>query len=219
MAHGDVSAFARSMVVMIVEDNTVLRRSLERVVARAYTPLACSSFDQAKEALATLATPLGALIVDVNLGGRGDGIDIAMHAHERFGRHIPTLVLTGTILPEVTERAQALRCEFLIKPQSMDAVRLFLERARIHCAWDLPDVLELDHAVARFATEQRLTARQHKLLYTMMRAAERGERSDLNPNTRKAAIRRITARTGHAGFEEIRIAIKQLARGASTSSS
>jgi len=214
---GDVTAFARSMVVMIVEDNAVLRRSLERVVAREYTPLASSSFDQAKQALATLAAPPGALIVDINLGGCGDGLDIAAYARERFRHHIPTLVLTGTILPEITERAQAVRCEFLLKPQSMEAVRLFLDRARIQGAWDLPDVLELDRAVTQFAVEQRLTARQHRLLYTMMRAAERGERADLNPNTRKAAIRRITARTGHAGFEEIRVAIKQLARGAPTS--
>ena len=217
MAHGDVAVAAPSMVVMIVEDNNVLRASLERAVARIYTPLACSSFAQAKQTISTLDAPLGAMIVDVNLGGGGDGIDIAMYACERFGRRIPTLVLTGTLLPEVTERAHAVRCEFLIKPQSMDAVRLFLERARIQCAWDCPDALELDHAVERFAAEQNLTRRQQDLLFKMMRAAERGEIADLNPNTRKAAIRRITSRTGHAGFEELRVAIKQLARRATAS--
>lgn len=212
MAHGEVLVDARSMVVMIVEDNNILRASLERCVARIYTPLACSSFAQAKEAISTLEAPLGAMIVDVNLGGGGDGIDIALHAAERFGRRIPTLVLTGTLLPEVTERAQAMRCEFLIKPQSMDSVRLFLERACIQCAWGVPDAVELDHAIARFSSEHRLTKRQRELLYKMIRTAERGDASDLNPNTRKAAIRRITAKTGHAGFEELRVAIKQLAR-------
>jgi len=212
MAHGEVSALARSMVVMIVEDNNMLRASLERAVARSYTPLACASFRDAKQALATLEAPLGAMIVDVNLGGGGDGIDIAMHAAERFGRRIPTLVLTGTLLPEVTERAHAGRCEFLIKPQSMDTVRLFLERARIQGAWDVPDAVELDHAVAQFSAEHHLTRRQEELLYKMIRAAEHREVCDLNLNTRKAAIRRITAKTGHAGFEGLHAAIKQRAR-------
>lgn len=218
MAHGDVPVDARSMVVMIVEDNNVLRASLERAVGRIYTPVACASFAEGKRVISSLEMPLGAMIVDVNLGGGGDGIDLAMLACERFGRRIPTLVLTGTLLPEVTERAQAVRCEFLIKPQSMDAVRLFLERACIQCAWDIPDALELDRAVAQFAAEQRLTKRQHELLFEMVRTAERGETSDLNPNTRKAAIRRITAKTGHAGFEDLRVAIKQLARRVAASS-
>jgi DNA-binding NtrC family response regulator len=218
MAHGERSALARSMIVMIVEDNNMLRASLERTIARIYTPLACSSFAQAKEAISRLEAPLGAMIVDVNLGGGGDGIDIALHAAERFGRRIPTLVLTGTLLPEVTERAHAVRCEFLIKPQSMDTVRLFLERACIECAWDIPDAVELDHAVAQFSAEHHLTRRQNELLYKMIRAAERCEVSELNPNTRKAAIRRITTKTGHAGFEELRVAIRLLARRKSPAS-
>lgn len=218
MATGNETATTAPMVVIIVEDNPLARSSLERVVARDHTALVCSTYEQAVQALESLTEPPGALIVDVNLGGdmRGDGIDVAKRARERFGGYIPTLVLTGGVHPDVTERTQELRGEFLVKPQTAEAVRVFLERATIEHAWGVPHVLDLERAVNEFATAHGLTNRQRKLLYTMMRAAERGERPDLNRNTRKAGMRRILAKTGHAGFDEIRTAIKQRARRGST---
>jgi DNA-binding CsgD family transcriptional regulator len=60
----------------------------------------------------------------------------------------------------------------------------------------------------------KLTQRQQRLLFTLLRDAERGERADINENTRKAGLRRILRRTGHANFEELRRALKLLARGA-----
>ncbi len=203
------------MIVMIVEDDELTRHSLERVVARTCTPLVCATYDEAVQALEQLAEPPGALIVDVNLGGEtpGDGLDIAQLARARFGGHIPTLILTAGVYPEITVRAQALRGEFLVKPQGPEAVRVFLDRAAIQHEWRVADVLDLERAIHEFANAHGLTARQRKLLYTMMRAAERGERPDLNRNTRKAGMRRILAKTGHAGFEEVRTAIKQRARG------
>ena len=197
--------------VLIVEDHTTTRNSLERVVARVFAPISCATYDQAIEAIDRLETRPAALIVDVHLGGSngGSGLDVADRARERFGGFIPTLVLTGGAAPEVTDRASELRCELLAKPQSGDAIRRFLERARIQQRWGVADVIDLDRAIDRFAADHHLTRRQRDMLFAMLRAAERGERPDINPNTRKAAIRRILGRTGHASFEELRAAIKR----------
>jgi CheY-like chemotaxis protein len=197
-------------VVVIVEDHALTRSTLERVVAREFAPITCASFEQAMRLLDELDEPPVALIVDVNLGaGRGDGLDIAQRARERFGCRIPTLVLTGTMLPEITERAQELRGEFLAKPQTADALRRFLQRARTQQDWGVADVVALDRAIDEFARLHVLTDRQRKLLHVLMRAAERGERPQLNANTRKAGMRRLLARSGHASFDEVRAAIKQ----------
>src|SRR6266850_1960098 len=91
--------------------------------------------------------------------------------------------------------------------------RKSLERAVVQATWAVADVVDLDRAVAQFSTAYQLTPRQAQLLTTMMHAAERGERPEINENTRKAGLRRILAKTGHASFEQVRSAIKQLARG------
>ncbi len=203
-------------VVLIVEDGAPTRKSIERIVSQDFIAVGCATFDEAVNAIDQLDQRPAALIVDVNLGAgsRGDGIDIAQRAQERFGGHIPTLVMTGSVpVPEMTERAQQLRAEFLVKPQTADALRVFLERAQVRSNWDVADVIDLDRAVARFAALYQLTPTQQKLLYTMMHAAERGERPAINENTQKAGLRRILAKTKHANFEQLRAAIKQLARG------
>ncbi len=206
----DDAGSGSASVVVIVEDHALMRRTLERVLAQDFAPLVCATFDHAIRAIDELDAPPLALIVDVNLGtARGDGLDVARHARERFGGAVPTLVLTGTMAPEITERAQELRAEFLAKPQTADALRRFLQRARTQQRWGVADVFALDRAVDEFARLHALTERQRKLLHLLMRAAERGEQPQLNTNTRKAGMRRLLARSGHTSFGEVRAAIKQ----------
>ena len=203
-------------VVLIAEDDPLLRRGISRLVSKRFTPVECGTFMEAMVALDTMECRPAAMIVDVNLGANqdGDGLDLAAHAQRRFGQHVPTLVLTGqTAIANLTERAHRMRAEFLGKPQDAEALTLFLERATVRESWDVPDVLELDQAVAAFVAAHHLTTGQAKLLFAMMRAADRGERLAINANTRKAGLRRILAKTGHASFEQVRAAIKQMARG------
>ncbi|MGN6107193.1 MAG: response regulator [Kofleriaceae bacterium] len=202
-------------VVLIVDDSMLVRRSIERVVDKLFTTRAAGSFEEAVDVVEELPTAPAALIVDINLGSQqGDGFDIAHRAHERFRGHIPTLVLTGVpIVPETTERAARLRAELLVKPQSAELLRLFLDRVVVKAAWGTPDVLDLDREVQRFAEAHDLTRRQAQLLFTLLRAAERGERAGINDNTRKSGVRRILKRTGHTSFEELRHTVKQRARG------
>ena len=160
-----------------------------------------------------MTTPPLAMIVDVHLGSSrgGDGIDVAALAQQQFG-YIPTLVLTGHgSVAHLTARAHGIRASFLYKPQHVETLHLFLERAVVNDAWRVPDVLDLDRALARFSAEHALTRRQSQFLFTLMRAVERGERPEMNANTRKAGIRRILAKTGLGSFEEIRAALKQAA--------
>ena len=206
-------------MVLIAEDDAQLRKGLVRIVRRSFVPVECSSYDEAVATLARMTARPRAMIVDVHLGSSrgGDGIDVATLAHQQFGVHIPTLVLTGHgSVAHLTARAHSIRAVFLYKPQNAETVHLFLERVLVNDAWQVPEILDLDRAVARFATEHALTRRQTRFLFTLMSAAERGERPPVNPNTRKAAIRRILARTGHASFEEIRAVLKQAASRKST---
>lgn len=199
-------------VVVVVEDNARVRASLERMLAPRYRPVGCATFDQALATLDDLPVAPLAMIIDFNLGStRGDGLDVAVHARRRFRTAIPTLVLTGALDAEVSERANELRTELLVKPQATDALLRFLERAATHVQWRTADVIDLARAVDQFAHEHELTARQLQFLTAMMQAAERGEPPAINPNTRKAGMRRLLSKTGHATFDAVRLEIKRLA--------
>jgi DNA-binding NarL/FixJ family response regulator len=201
--------------VLIVDDHMLVRRGIERVVEQLFVPCSCATYDQAIHELDAMSEPPAALILDVNLGcPRGDGLDVGEYAFTRFERHIPTLVISDShLVPEITERALRLRAEFLAKPHSPSAIHLFLERVLVRARWGASDVIDLDRETQRFAEFHRLTSRQTRLLFVLLRAAERGERAELNENTRKAGLRRILRRTGHGSFEELRLSVKQLAEG------
>ncbi len=202
--------------VLIAEDDMFVRKGIARVVTRRmYIPVETATYAEAVAKLERLGSCPAAMIVDVQLGDHsGDGLDLVAHVQERFGRHVPALVLTGhSGVATITERALRLRAEFLFKPQTLCAVQLFLERAAIKNAWSVPDVIDMDRTVATFSAAHHLTNRQSSVLFALIRAAERGERADINPNTRKAALRRILAKTGHARFEHLRAAIKLCAAG------
>lgn len=201
-----------SETVLIAEDDAQLRRGIARAARRLLTPIECDSYERAMAELDLMTTRPRALIVDIHLGSNkgGDGIDLAAHAHQRFGANIPTLVLTGhSSVASLTARAHSIRATFLYKPQNAEMIQQFLEHAIVKSTWDVSDVIDLDRALARFAARHALSKRQTQLLFTLMRAAEHGERVQMNPNTRKAGIRRILAKTGHATFDDVRAAIKQ----------
>jgi DNA-binding NarL/FixJ family response regulator len=196
--------------IIIVGAPPLLRNSIARVVEQIFTPRLCATFEEAISELETISKPPVALILDVNLGSRrGDGVDIAQLAQDRFHGHIPTLILVDSVLvPEITERAGYLRAEFLAKPLSSDSLRGFLERVLVKAVWATADVLDLDRELQRFVVLYKLTRQQANLLFVLMRAAERGERAMINSNTRKAGLRRILKRTGYATFEQLRYAVK-----------
>lgn len=201
-----------SDTVLIVEDQLVVRRSFERAIEKAYTVHGCGTYDDAVHALDAMNSPPTALILDVNLGGRRDGLDVVEYAYERFGIQIPTLVITGsTHIPEISAHAMRIRAEFLVKPQSPEVIKLFLERVSVRARWGASDVLDLDREVRRLAAEMSLTRSQTSLLFTLLRATEASERPEVNENTRKAGVRRILRRTGHATFDELRRELKKRA--------
>ena len=207
-------AEVENATALVVEDDAQLRKGIVRTVRRSFVPIECVSYEHALLELARMTYRPRAMIVDVHLGSSrgGDGIDVAVHAQQMFGVHIPTLVLTGHgSVAHLTARAHSIRAVFLYKPQHPETLHLFLERARVSQTWEVPDVLDLDRALTRFASAHALTKRQTRFLFTLMRAAERGERPQLNANTRKAALRRILAKCGHTSFEEIRAVLKQAA--------
>lgn len=205
-----------SDVVLIAEDSQLTRRAIQHVVELVFPSSSrpCASFEEAIRTLDEIERPPAALILDVNLGStRGDGLDVGQYAQERFGCHISTLVLTGTCaLAELSERASRLRAEFLVKPQSSDVIRLFLERVAVRSSWGITDALDLECKLQCLTATYKLTQCQRQLLFTLLCAAERGERAEVNDNTRKAGLRRILRRTGHASFKELRHALKLLAR-------
>lgn len=201
-------------IAIVVEDHPLLRKQIARVINKVATAVTCGTYAEAIDTIDHLAARPLALIVDVFLGAGagGDGLQVAEHAQRRFGGYVPTLVLTGCDgLATISERAQRLRAELLVKPQDDAALSLFIDRARTRCAWNVPDVIDLDRAIDELARDHQLTARQRELLLVMMSAAERGEQHEINTNTRKAALRRILARTGQASFRDLRSALKRRA--------
>lgn len=198
--------------VVVVDDQMLVRRGIERAIERTHAVRSCASYDEAVQTLDAMDAPPHALILDVNLGGHRDGLDVGEYAYERFTTQIPTLVMTGSqYVPEISERAMRMRAELLVKPQPPEIINLFLERIAVRERWGAPDVLDLDREMIALTSELQLTKSQTALLFTLLKAAETGERPEVNANTRKAGLRRILRRTGHATFEELRRELKNRA--------
>ena len=113
MYYGQVQVSA-----LIVDDD----RSLGRLMHQTLTTNGYSvqqvapDYDGAMESIAQ--TRPSVLIVDINLGGGRDGLELAHDAIQRFGE-FGVVVVTGKPTQDVVARASALRfCTILVKPVS-----------------------------------------------------------------------------------------------------
>jgi len=63
------------------------------------------------------------LIVDHRLGAGENGIEVAQRIRQALDPEIPAILVTGSITPDLAERARAMGLEFLLKPVMADDLR------------------------------------------------------------------------------------------------
>jgi CheY-like chemotaxis protein len=63
------------------------------------------------------------LIVDHQLGAGENGIEVAQRIRQALDPEIPAMLVTGSITPDLAERARAMGLEFLLKPVIADDLR------------------------------------------------------------------------------------------------
>ena len=114
--------------VLVMEDNEVLRQSLEAMVSEwGYAAFAAANGEEALE-LASLGLRVDAILTDYRLGAGLNGIDAATEIRKRAGRAIPTLVLTGDIANQSLAEIRESGFRPLHKPIAADALRQELAR-------------------------------------------------------------------------------------------
>jgi len=110
--------------ILVVEDDDVMRRALERYCA-SYAPTVAVS--TVRDAINSLDRDLMAAVVDVHLTD-GSGLTVLEKLREQ-NPILPVLVLTGNVTADVASRAYEFGAEFLSKSDDSTRLKDFLSRA------------------------------------------------------------------------------------------
>jgi PAS domain S-box-containing protein len=109
--------------VLIVEDNAILRLSLQDIVADwGYETVSAASGEEAVKHVEGGAR-VDAIITDYRLGAGLNGIQTAQAVERLCGRVLPKLIVTGDTAKERLEEIRASGCEFLHKPVAAEDLR------------------------------------------------------------------------------------------------
>ncbi len=109
--------------VLIIEDNDILRLSLEAMVADwGYAATVAASGEEALT-LCSRGARFDAIVTDYRLGDRLSGVEAALEIERELGRVLPKLVLTGDTAKESLAEIHASGFRYLHKPVSVDVLR------------------------------------------------------------------------------------------------
>jgi DNA-binding NtrC family response regulator len=113
-------------ILVVDDDQQVLRYLIEILQDAGYDTLACNRFQDAKALLATTRPAL--LLTDIRLGAF-NGLQLGFFAHDHHPG-LPIIVLTGYEDPTLREEATRAGAAFLVKPVTraalLEAVRVAL---------------------------------------------------------------------------------------------
>jgi DNA-binding LytR/AlgR family response regulator len=112
----------------IVEDELLIARSIKEALGELgydYTE-ACISYTEALEMIEEEKPDM--LLLDINLSGKKDGIDVAAHVNEKY--HIPFIFLTANSDAATIDRAKKVKPHaYLVKPFSKEELFASIEIA------------------------------------------------------------------------------------------
>ena len=109
--------------MLIVEDNAILRMSLEETVADwGYKTLSAASGEAAVKQVEG-GVHVDAVVTDYRLGAGLNGIQTALEIERLSRRALPKLIVTGDTARERLEEIRASGCDFLHKPVSVADLR------------------------------------------------------------------------------------------------
>ena len=115
--------------VLVVEDNLIVRQSLEALLAQwGYETVTAFDGEQALDVAKRDGWRFGCVVTDQRLGAGLSGVETAKQIRSRSGRALPTLVLTGDTAKENIAEIVASGFEVMHKPVASELLRRALAR-------------------------------------------------------------------------------------------
>jgi CheY-like chemotaxis protein len=68
------------------------------------------------------------IVADYRLGAGRDGIDVVQRIRQELDPAIPAILVTGTMVPDLVQRARAAGLEFLLKPVIPETLRALISQ-------------------------------------------------------------------------------------------
>jgi CheY-like chemotaxis protein/anti-sigma regulatory factor (Ser/Thr protein kinase) len=116
-------------LVVVVDDDAVVLDATGALLRQGGCDVVCAaSGGEAKARLAAVSRPPDALVCDYRLRPPDNGLLVMEMLREEFNRQIPTLIITGDVLPESAELAALPDVVVLHKPVAEAALRDTLAR-------------------------------------------------------------------------------------------
>ncbi|WP_162651629.1 hybrid sensor histidine kinase/response regulator [Lentilitoribacter sp. Alg239-R112] len=115
--------------LLIIDDNKQVLEGLDKLLTKwGYNTMACNPIED------TLPSEVPDLVVtDFHLNGKMDGIELAKQISKDHGLAIPTLIISGTLSPEIEASAKRLGYWTLLKPASPVQLRSTLIAMKADC--------------------------------------------------------------------------------------
>jgi CheY-like chemotaxis protein len=178
--------------VLVVEDDPIAARTLERLLSPALSMQHAASKNVAVRALA--GSRFAGVLVDLALGAdRAAGFEVLRHVP----KELPRAMVTGVVERWVIQRAAALGASYFAKPCTKEALAPFVARVA-SASVALPALTEI---LLAHASRWHLSPMQ-ALVLTSIAADEAPEvfveRHEIGLRTYKAHVTEILARSGAA---------------------
>ena len=110
--------------MIIIEDNTILRQTLEAVVQDwGFDTIGAATGEEALERAAEVGWRFDGVVADHRLGAGLTGLDTAAEISRRAGRAYPTLILTGDTAADRIGEIETSGYAIMHKPIDADALR------------------------------------------------------------------------------------------------
>jgi PAS domain S-box-containing protein len=109
--------------ILIVEDNAILRLSLEQIVLDWGFEIVSAASGEEAVAAVEAGARVDAIVTDYRLGAGLNGIQAALEVERLSHRMLPKLIVTGDTAKDRLEEIRASGCDFLHKPVSVEELR------------------------------------------------------------------------------------------------
>jgi two-component system, NtrC family, response regulator PilR len=191
---------------LVVEDDPLLSRALERFLGRYGRVRVAHTAEAAYRLLESERALVGA-ILDWHLPD-GDGITVLRRVRS-FWPSLPTLLLTAFIDASCIVQAHALRAEYLAKPAPQQNLRAFVDRCLGRTTRD-----RIEANVRSLARRHSLSRLERRLMMLAIAGSARSEAAEelgVSENTYKTIARRLLRKVGEPSLEVLSWRVRRMA--------
>jgi DNA-binding NarL/FixJ family response regulator len=187
--------------VLIVEDDVLQARALERAIRRHFTPKVAHTRTDGLRDLGEI-NGLRAAVIDVKLTD-GSGMDVAEEARKTMPR-LPIFVITGYLKPEIVNRVFDINGRFLAKPLEARDLESMTDSILHESATGIRERLNI------LIKKNGLNAGEGEVLALALSGLSRQDiaaKLETSPNTIKSRAKKLLKKCGASNINQIIIAL------------